>query len=281
MDKPAGSRHWRTIFRGHARKVIVAALGALAICWVAFHVRSWLSEPFFRGRPASYWNRAFQAALDEGGDGYPAYPQQSWLTRWRVSLGLRHDDDDLRALLHGDDDPAAVPVLITFLHDPDVRVRSYVAFWVGFMKPAPKAMLPDLIVAAHDESASVRAGAVQSLGSMGAAAKGAVPDLIQALRDEDQKVVANAIYALGQIGPEAREAVPHLMPFLRSDDHRVRGDTAYALGGIGPEARAAVPYLVEVLMDENMSVSDSAYYALEKNDPQALAEAMRRREGKR
>jgi HEAT repeats len=256
---------------------------SLLIC-----IWAWPSEvPCFRGRSASYWARAIQAAACQDGNGISLYGEKSWATKIRICVGSGHKhDEDLHAVLFGDD-PEKIPVLIWLLQHRDSRVRRLAAyglekpFWRDFgpVSGSEKA-LPALIITMKDDVAYVRRQAARTFGQFGPTARDAVPALIQALADEDEQVRSDATYALGKIGPDAREAVPALIELLRSEDHAVRSRSAYALGGIGPAAKDAVPALLKVLNDDSMDARDSAYYALQKNDPDALAEVMRRKDSR-
>jgi HEAT repeat protein len=253
--------------------------GVLAILlWNWFRTPS-NDEPYFRGRSATYWAAAINAASWDDGAALAISSQKSWVTQLSISMGLRHKDEEVWDVLFGDD-PCKIPVLIRLLQHQDPHIRRFAARgfewpWPTARLPGAKAAIPVLNNALKDDYAYVRKYAAEALEQFGPAAREAVPALIESLEDDDEGVRKAAIHTLGEIGPEARDAVPALMKLLNSDDRRLRGNAASALGGIGPEAKAAVPYLLDLVKDESMNVRDSAYYALEKNDPQALAEAMR------
>jgi len=224
-------------------------------------------EPHFRGRPASYWERAFKTSFDGHG---VSYHNHDSLTELLITHGFRHSDDDLHDLIHGDE-PERLPILARLLRDPDPKVRRHIAVWLGWMKKAPVEMVPPLIVAAGDSDPEVRAAAVHSLGSVGPEGKDAVPTLLVSLTDEDARVRREAIYALSQIGPNARAGVPQLIELLKSEDREVRKEAAHALGHIGgEEAKTAVPLLAAMIGDKEMNYSDAGWNALNRIDPATL-----------
>ena len=76
------------------------------------------------------------------------------------------------------------------------------------------AAVPPLVSALHNPDPAVRLKAVEVLGRMGEDAQGAVPELVQLLNDPDAEVRKSAARTLGRIGPGAGAAVPALMQKL-------------------------------------------------------------------
>ncbi len=109
------------------------------------------------------------------------------------------------------------------LHDPDPKVRTEAAVWLGQAKPA-----------------------------------GAVDELVRVLDDPDEAVRVEAIRALGAIGDP--KATPALLPLVGDRLDTVRLATARALGGL--KDPAAVPAFERLLADTDETVRVTAILAL-------------------
>ena len=167
--------------------VLVGVLlaGALAVPDMRWQVWGRLrGEAFYRGRPTSCWSHEvarcpktpfYRRSLLAFPDA-PTVPATQ-LDRLKAVLGLKHTVT-LPTFPLRDDDPAAVPVLIELLRDPESEVRMYAA---------------------------------QSLGGLGRSAAGAETALTEALQDEEFggfgfRVCDKAAWALKRVrGEEAAE----------------------------------------------------------------------------
>lgn len=146
----------------------------------------------------------------------------------------------------------AVPDLIAFLDDADLRVRWYAAEALGTLGPDARQAVPHLIGLLHSQAVATAAGV--NLG---------VPKVEMPLR----LIAANA---LGRIGPEARAAIPALIATLSDPDSRVRGAAVGALGQLGPEAATAAPELARLAARGPVGqVAQSAAWTLARIGPAA------------
>ena len=184
------------------------------------------------------------------------------------------------------DAAAAIPILLTMLHD-DVVVPAIDCQMSEWLRRQIK-ISPDAVKWSETSPAKE---AADTLGEIGEAA---VPGLLQALNNNDWRVRKFAAYGLGEAEPEVdrtkvvsalgdrmadqhpdvRErsawalgeiedgaAVPALTRALRSDaDRRVRATAAWALGEI--EDPSAVPGLISVLNDNDLEIRKKAAWAL-------------------
>lgn len=125
-------------------------------------------------------------------------------------------------------DPAVVPRLRAWLHDPDRCVRRLAGSFLARVEhPSAEAAL----IAALDESnAETRQAAAIGLGLKEKSPR-AVEPLMRRLRDDSPLVRQSAAWALGEL--EAAEAMVPLIEALGRDaDPRVRQAAARALGKI-------------------------------------------------
>jgi HEAT repeat protein len=284
--------------------LIAIAVGA----WVepTHSVRGWVrGEPFYQGRPASYWE---EGLIDPEPKEQMRIPQE--LESGKAAavpvlvylLGSRHEPVRTSAagILTKLGPPAAdaVPALLTrFNDDPDPTVRAISAQALGAIKPTDpavikafigklhtddrdfvirplsnaaadaRAAIPDLIEIARDtkQPPVPRWEAIRTLGKIGRDSKPAVPILIGALKDNDELVREHAAEALGDIG--APEAIPHLTRALGDEAGRVRRDAVRSLGLFGPAAKSALPEAEKLLKDSEPLVREAARAALRRIDP--------------
>jgi hypothetical protein len=150
---------------------LAALAGTVAVPAVHWRLIGWArGEPFYRGRPASYW-RAEVAACDVGqvgcpglvlGDAPPRPPTiyleprsgpldlaLQWLAEHLGLPGLRGPDEPPL----GDGDASAAPVLIALTGDPDPKVRCYAAQSLGRLHLDGRPAIPALRRLLDDRSA--------------------------------------------------------------------------------------------------------------------------------
>ncbi len=122
-------------------------------------------EPFYNGKPASYWcaelrgyrimfcancpETPFEPRPPDEGCGSQAV---RWLY-WRV-FKKRPDPRPTAAILHGD--PAALPVLEALLQDDDHVTRELAILGMVYIGPPARSAVPKLLIALHDEDPCIR-----------------------------------------------------------------------------------------------------------------------------
>ncbi len=119
----------------------------------------------------------------------------------------------------------AVPALLNYLKDGDEHVQRTATRALGVIKDV--SAVPALIEYLKDKN--VRLHAAEALGWIGD--RSAVPALLKDLNDEDKQVRCSAAWALGEIKDPS--AVPALIERLSDDEHYVRCLAAEALAKIG------------------------------------------------
>src|SRR5262249_25591579 len=133
----------------------------------------------------------------------------------------------------------AVPLFLEALKDPEPRVRSAAASYLGAIRPVPKEALPALTEAVKDPDSNVRYRAVGGVGGVGPEA---IPVLVEAMKNATERHIKMAVAGyLGQHGAKSKDAVAALAEALKDGDVSVRGQVAWALGQIGPDAKDALP----------------------------------------
>jgi HEAT repeat protein len=197
-------------------------------------------EPFYGGRPASYWRKEL---LDD-------------------APGAR--TNAVKALADGGQ--GAVPVLVELLREsgPDkasAEVRWTAALALGHVGPGATAAVPALIEALDDPEPLVRLSAADALGKVGPAAGDAVPKLAEMLKTDEPVRVIKAIRKMRGVN---LPAIPALVEALEHPDAEVRENAAEALGEIGPAARDAAPALEALREDPSEKVRQEGARALER-----------------
>jgi HEAT repeat protein len=214
--------------------VAVAAVMLTLLAVPGFYVVPGLlkQEKFFRGLPTSYW-RSQLKNWDRNKDQRLAW-SQSPVGRVVDGLGLGIPS---RWPLYRD--PAAVPLLIDLLHDPDHSVRFGAAQATGYIGPPAAAAVPHLLELLETEDPLFRSVIAWQLARIGPAALPAVPLLIKDLRSWEGygEIVAGAMRRFG------RPAIPLLVPLLADPDMCFRRRVAWVLSGLKEEALPLTPNL--------------------------------------
>jgi HEAT repeat protein len=242
----------RLLFGCGLALLLLPAAALLVPDWRAVVLGVLSGEPFYQGKPASWWARALR---EEKEDGPP------------VILSLGDPPGVTREFLHNDAGNA-VPVLRVLLDDGDAYVRQRAAEALGRIRPPDDAVVSALTERLADESVPVRWQSAEALGRIGRRAAGALPALGAATRDEDEVLRLAAVRALGRVGTSAGDPVPFLVERLKDESELVRWEAAGALGRLGPEARAAMPALRAARKDQSPFVRKAAEAALELIDPE-------------
>jgi HEAT repeat protein len=209
-------------------------------------------EKTFQGQPAHVWSAGLKAG------------QRPEAKR----RGFRFSSPAARELREGG--PAAVPVLLELLNDPDPHVRLVAGAVLADM--GPEAGVPALVAVldhglefagvspSDDQDRQMRAfewypvreEALRALIDLGPGAEPAVPVLVHQLKARGYQVSPSVIDALGAVGPPAQEALPHLVDLVRydrqhpkRDDSHLRARAAQAAWRIDPTGRVVIPALFE------------------------------------
>jgi hypothetical protein len=197
-------------------------------------------ESFYKGRPTSYWSGVVKRWSEyvktlrvKGGGGVrtrqppaPPPPPPTVFDRLEALIGrLTQDDFDPP---DWESDPAAIPVLLELLSDPDAEVRKYAARTFVHMGPMGEAALPKLTDLLRDDVPEVRSLAAGALASVERRKERAVPLLVGMLKDPEPLVRRRIANLLGEFG-ESEEVVPALKEALNDEDKQVRVEAAAAL----------------------------------------------------
>jgi hypothetical protein len=169
--------------------LVVAGLLVIAIVASLFStVRGWMAgEPFYRGRPASYWSR-------ELGTWFPVSLRGGFV----CSFGNENEGE--RAEKRSEP-PMRVYVRLPgkwqlrVLDYAPPRLQRFLLEQPPILHGDPKA-LPVLMVLLDDENIEVRKMAIHGLKALGPEAAEAVPALRKRLEDEDAEVRKQAEAAL-------------------------------------------------------------------------------------
>ena len=143
---------------------VLAVLGALALPAVHWRLYGWWQgEPFYRGRPASYWRAQVAAFLVARVPSFgsieffsnpvtePLEPAARWLNRAVGWPNLAWVDASVDfPLRHGGSE--SLGVLIVLLRDPDPKVRFYAAETLRDLRAVALPALPALRDLADDRA---------------------------------------------------------------------------------------------------------------------------------
>jgi len=163
--------------RNRRRRLLVflaalALLGTLALPAVHWRLAGWWrGEPFHQGRPASYWATELRAITwgwgrTQDGSLQAFYLRNddplSWV-KWRLGYTPNFTNLTEGQLPFADRDPAAVPVLVALLRDPEPDVQWWAASLLGWIGSEAKSAVPALIEAIESPDRMVADAAFQSL----------------------------------------------------------------------------------------------------------------------
>src|SRR5205823_2709359 len=141
--------------------LVLAVLAVAAWLEPTHSVRGWVrGEPFFKGRPASYW----EAGLNDSD------PKEQMRIPQELEGGKA----------------AAVPVLVHLLGSSSETVRALAASMLAKIGPAAEDAAPVLMERLEDPDPTVRAVAVQALGAIKPADPAVIKAFIGKLRTEDR-----------------------------------------------------------------------------------------------
>ncbi len=160
---------------------------------------------------------------------------------------------------------AAAPALAEQLKDIELGGAAFMA--LSEMGPAA---IPVLVGLLKDPNPEYRRKALVVLYRFGPDAREALGPVLAALTDSDTEVRSRAAETIEAIGPEARDAVPYLVANLLAWQSEVRATSALALGHLGPAAKEARLPLRECLMDPEKDVRYAAALALGRIDPKSV-----------
>jgi hypothetical protein len=179
-------KHRRLLFCAAVIAVLAGVMLHPAVYWPL--VGRLRGEPFWRGRPDSYYAARIRARYALGPDGSlhtrPEIGAEAWA---RAHLPGR-----LAVAIWGDANP-----------------RPEDSVWWGKDDVGPEA-LPMLRALARRPDAAVSGRAVAAMVPLGPQAAPAVPELVAVLDSADPDARCSAALLLGQAGPVAGPAVPRL-----------------------------------------------------------------------
>ncbi|MGI9242586.1 MAG: HEAT repeat domain-containing protein [Verrucomicrobiales bacterium] len=140
----------------------------------------------------------------------------------------------------------AVGALREALKSPVEGQRSGAAQALQMIGTPAAAAIPELVTALHDDESEVRRPAADALAAMGVEALGALQN---DLRDSPGSA---AVRAIGLIGPPAREAAPELIGLIgKSRDNKpMYAALVEASGSVEPPFELLEPLLREALTDD-------------------------------
>jgi hypothetical protein len=180
---------------------VLAGLGTLALPAVHWRLYGWLrSEPFYQGRPASYYAGCIRGYYAAPAEERPLSPNGEWAlmhlpprvfdvlwnhpppflsVRWAAA-----GKDVVRHVRQSSVERDALPVLLALANDDDARVQWWAATCLAnFDGEDVKPALPALMRMLDAPDPDVRYVGAWALGSVGSAARPAVPRLRQLLTD--------------------------------------------------------------------------------------------------
>lgn len=283
-------RNKRLIF---LRALLVAVAGVLT--WLLLRKPS---EPFYQGRPLSYWLKGMEGWQDTNDAAFVAFSHMEANVIPRLLTDLQFGNGPLERMIQkinrkqsfikipygeslgrnmaatwalyamGSNARPALPVLTNMLfHSDDVISSAVVLAGIG-----PEA-LPILLSTLTNQNDRIRHAGVMGLALERSNFNLVVPALIGSLQDTNQGIREGAAISLGALHAGPDMAVPALMKSFPGNNTLLRRLILQALGEFGDKARPAIPMIVSALNDSNADVSSSACSALKQIDPLAAAKA--------
>ncbi len=225
---------------------VLLALGASAVLLDPTRVLlgTLRGEPFYRGRPASFW----RGALLDAAPG--------------AQTNARNDLAEGQA--------EVVPLLVELLEKTPgagrdaAEVRWNAAIVLGVIGEPAASAVPALTAALEDPERLVRVSAADALGKIGPAARDAVPRMAALLQTDEPVRLLKSLRRLRGVN---EAAFPAVLDTLTHDDPEARENACETLGEMGPPAKEAVPKLTELLNDPNEKVRGEAQHALDQIVP--------------
>jgi HEAT repeat protein len=148
---------------------------------------------------------------------------------------------------------SAMPVLISYLHNPRAREPGDAATVLAMAgHTQPDIVIPELIKTFSSSSGYVRADAADALATFGTNSRSAIPVLLQGEQDKDADTRAHIAVAIKQIAPETPNALEPVIQNL--EQHQACQQTLYILGTLGTNGIDAVPALLECLSYSDIQI---------------------------
>lgn len=165
--------------------------------------------------------------------------------------------------------PAAVPVLIRVLDDPNVDLRREAATALGRQGGNAEIAQPALFDRfVGDEDPIVRDAAGTALSLTGTAA---LPALLSLLEEKDSELRVRSADVIGNWGSAAASAAPVLKPLWDDPVAEVRLAALVATWKVTRQGAAIAPRAARELTDANRNIRRSAYLLLESLGPAAAS----------
>lgn len=160
----------------------------------------------------------------------------------------------------------AVPALLARLTDPEPAVRNAAGKSLPAIAPGSQAHLGVLWEASRDRLGHVRSTAIECLRK--------IPNLplepvMDALRSSDAAARQWAMEVVAEVGAPGREVAPLLIPLLEGADGRVRRAAARAAGALAPPADGLTAPVCALLRDPEIGIRLAAIRALTNLAPDA------------
>lgn len=172
----------------------------------------------------------------------------------------------------GQENVAAVPVLLETLSDTNLTVRQRAAGSLGKIGPGAKAAIPRLKAMLTDKDENVRLLSMKAIWQISHETNVCLPVMEQLLGGQKQYTRHWAAVYLNEVKPDAEKTIPILIASLESSNISLQMSAANALLRFGDQAKSAVPGLLKLSQGGDYSLREAAKAALNKIDPENSAE---------
>jgi hypothetical protein len=206
-------------------------------------------EPFYEGRPISYWRGQLAANLDAIGQG--SEPDETG--RAFKSFGGR-----------------GVPTLADALKDGDRLVRRRAATLLGKLGPQAAEAVPALVDALQDSDHEVGYQAILAFEKIGPEASSAIPALNEVAHGTGPNRIY-AVHAIWRLERRAATVLPLLVSGLREQHSFAPEQSLDVLDELADDARGAIPALVELCSRDAFDTPEHAHDILRRLDPNGEA----------